>query len=400
MVLAPYRRLAGIPGGVAFSATGLVARMPISMTSLGIIVLVSARTGSYAQAGSISAAEVIAAAITSPWQGRLYDRFGQARVIVPAVICGAIAMTLLIVTIEQGWPAPLPHAAAALTGFSFPMIGSCVRARWRYVVPDRDLLNTAFAVEAVVDEAVFVTGPPLVTFLGTSVNPRAGLASAAGLGLVGTLALAVQRRTEPPVGHEGHSALVRAPLNWTVLGPLLVVSGGLGSLFGSTEVVTVAFATDHGNRADAGLLLALWALGSLVAGAVVGALSMRRSALSRMRIGTAVLTLVLVPLLVVPSIPWLAALMLFSGLAVSPTLVSTMSLAEESVPPARLAEGIGWVTTGLATGIAPGAAISGWLVDHHGTTAGYVVPLVSGGLAALVAALMRAPSRTHTARAR
>jgi len=379
---------------VGFSAAGLLARLPMSMLTLGIVILVSARTESYGLAGSISAAVLLAVALGSPLQGRVVDRFGQARVLTIAAIIFSAGVVALVVSVEQSWPLPLPHLCGVVTGAFFPQIGSSIRARWRQIVPDRSLLNTAFAFEAVVDEMVFIIGPMLVTFLATYVNPLAGVTSTAVLCLTGTLLLVLQRSTQPPIGRDDSTGL-RAPLGWRVLAPLVLAAVGLGSLFGSTEVVTVAFATEAGNTSDAGWLLALWAAGSLLAGVVTGAMTLHRSALTRLRLGATALTAVMAPLLLATSVAWVALLLFLAGLAISPTLVASISLVEQGVPSARLTEGMTWVTAGLATGIAPGAAIGGAVVDAAGPTLGFLVPVASGALTVAVAWAMRAPQRTQ-----
>jgi hypothetical protein len=48
------------------------------------------------------------------------------------------------------------------------------------------------------DEVVFIIGPPLVTYLATAFHPALGLSVSAVIGLVGVVALAVQRSTQPP----------------------------------------------------------------------------------------------------------------------------------------------------------------------------------------------------------
>lgn len=390
-MLEPYRRILRLPGALAFSSVGLVARLPISMLSLGIVILVSERTGSYGLAGSISAAEVVAAAVVSPLQGRIVDRFGQARVLPAAATVFAAGVLLLVVSVEHRWATPLPHVCAVVAGAAFPQIGSSIRARWRQIVPQRSLLDTAFAFEAVVDEMVFIIGPVLVTVLATRVDPLAGVASTAVLCLAGTLLLSAQRSTQPTIGRNDDTGL-RAPLGWRTLSPLVVAAVGLGSLFGSTEVVTVAFADLAGDSSDAGWLLALWAAGSLLAGVITGAMALRRSALVRLRLGATTLTVVMAPLMLAANVGWVAALLFVAGFAISPTLIALISLVEQCVPPARLTEGITWVTAGLATGIGPGAALSGIVVDAAGPTAGYAVPVASGALTVAVAWAMRVPA--------
>ena len=395
-MLDPFRRILSLPGTLAFSSTGLVARMPISMVGLGIVLLVADRTGSYALAGSTSAVLVAASAVASPLQGRLVDRFGQAWVLQGAAVGFAVTTGATIVAVEQDWALPLPHLCAGLAGATLPQIGSVVRTRWRHAVENRAQLDTAFALEAVVDEMIFIVGPVLVTFLATSSNPWSGLLVAAVLGSGGALALSRLRATEPPVEVRtpGTSAV---PMPWLRLLPLLIFSVGLGSLFGSAEVVTVAFAEEAGSRATAGWMLAVWATGSLLAGVIVGARPPRGHVLTQLRWSVTALTTMMAILIVLPSVVWVTVVLFFAGFAISPTLIASISLVERVVPPSRLTEGIAWAGTGLMVGVAPGAALSGVAIDSVGASAAYAVPVVSGAVAAASAWAMRRPPAEPTA---
>lgn len=387
----PYRRILSVPGAVAFSAAGLLARLPISMTGLGIVLLVSVRTGSYGTAGGVSAVHIVAAAAFQPVLGRLVDRFGQARVAVPSLVLFVIGMALLCVGVELGWPHLTWYAGAALAGASFPPWGSLVRARWAHVLRHgRQLLPTAFAFEAVVDEIIFMTGPVLVTALVTVVAPVAGLVAAGVLGVAGGVLLAVQRATAPPASRpDPHTAAqARAPLGWRLLLPLAVASIGLGTLFGGAEVATVAFADESGDRGDAGWLLAVWAVGSLLSGIVVGSLRPGR-ARWQFRVGAVALTGTMATTTLAGSPPVLATLLFCSGFAISPTMIASVALVEQTVPSTRLTEGMTWMTTGLAVGIAPGAAATGAVVDAAGASASFWVPVAGGAVAAVLAWTIR-----------
>jgi predicted MFS family arabinose efflux permease len=384
-VLTTYRRVLALPGAAAFSSAGLLARLPISMVSLGIVLLVSGRTGSYAFAGAVSASYLVGGAAFAVLQARLVDRRGQSAVLPWGAGLFAVGIGLVVAGVEAGWPTPLPQLCAALAGAALPQVGACVRARWSRLVPDKTLLQTAFALEAVVDETVFVVGPTLVTFLATSVHPLAGLGAAVLAAVTGTLLLVVQRATEPPAHPRGRGpARHRGSLHWRVLGPLTVCAAGLGVLFGGTEVAVVAF-TDHlGVRPLSGLLLAIWAAGSLLAGAVTGALRLRARPATRFRWFVLLLALLMTPLPFVDGVGTLGVLMFLAGLAIAPTLIASVAWVEESVPHTRLTEGISVFSTGLAVGVAPGAALVGWVVDRAGASAGFWVPAVAGlGAAAL-----------------
>jgi MFS family permease len=389
-MLSTYREVLSRPGAAMFSATAAIARLPLSMVGLGIVLLVSARSGSYAQGGTVAAAYVLAAAAFGPLQGRLADRWGQARVLVTVGLIYGAGITATLVSINADWSTPWPHLCAAAAGLGTPQTGSMVRARWTHAVAHRGQLNTAFSIEAVLDEVVFMVGPVLVTFLTLQVTDYSGLIVAAAAATLGSWALAAQRRTEPPVG--ASSAGPREPIRWSLLGPVVAVSLGLGVLFGSTEVIVVAFTTAHEHRGASGAVLAIWAAGSLLAGIVVGGSTPPRDPLVRLRWAVLGLSLLFVPLLFLPGIPWLAVGMFLAGVMISPTLIATVNLIERDVPSTRLTEALTWTTTGMAVGVAPGAAIAGWTVDHQSASTGFLVPLVAGLAATAVAWTFRPPA--------
>ena len=385
MVPSPYRQVLSLRGAAAFSATGLVARLPISMTSLGIVILVSARTGSYSVAGGISAVYVAASAFGAVPLARFVDRHGQRRVLGPAVTVSVAALAGLMVAVESGWPTPWAHLFAMVAGATMPNVGAAVRARWSHVVRERKLLDTAFAVEAVNDEVVFILGPTLTTLLATAVHPAAGLVTAGGAALVGTWFLAAQRRTEPPLRMVEHEDVSAAPMPWAQMAPLVAGAAMLGVLFGGCEVAAVGFADERGNQPMAGVLLAVWALGSLISGVISGGLAFRRDAATRYRLGILALALLMVPLPLVDGLLPLGVLLFLAGFAISPTMIAAMSWIESVVPTGRLNEGMTVFTTGLVAGIAPGAAVVGVVIDAHGASASFWVPAAAGLTGAAIA---------------
>ena len=384
-MLAAYRQVLSKPGAAAFSASGFLARLPISMVTLGMVLLISARTDSYGLAGGVSAAFVVASCLAALLQGRLIDRLGQAKVLLPGVAICTVSLSLVVWAVEAGHRVPLPHIFAALAGATMPAVGAAVRARWTHVLTDPAERQTAFALEAVVDECVFLAGPPLATVLATTIHPTAGLVAAIAAGLVGTLVFCSLRGTEPPP-HPGHTEGVKVTMPWRLLLPVALISFAMGGLFGSTEVVTVAFAESRGDTAIAGLLLALWALGSLVAGVITGAVKWKSLPATRMRLGVVALTALMAPTPLIGSSVAMGVLLFLAGFAIAPTLIAAVSFIEQTVPASRLTEGISMLHTTMAAGIAPGAAVAGVVVDAHGPHAAYLVPLCSG-LIGVVAAI-------------
>jgi predicted MFS family arabinose efflux permease len=294
----------------------------------------------------------------------------------------------MIVSIVDGWASPWPHVLAALAGAAIPQIGTMVRARWAHLLPVARERNTAFAAESVADEVVFVTGPALVTFLATSFAPQAGLVVAVAVGTVGALALAVQRRTEPPA-HPRDASIARDPMPWGLLVPLTVGAIALGSLFGALEVATVAFADDAGHKGFSGLMLGAFSLGSLVAGVVAGTIAWRRRPLERVRIGMGLLAVGTLWMPFLPNLQVATVALFITGLALAPTLITLFSLIEASVPRSRLNEAMGFVQTGVSGGIAPGAWVAGVVADQSSGSAAYWVCIVSAVLGALATIAVR-----------
>ena len=151
-LLANYRRILAVPGAALFCVTGLIARLPISMVGLGIVLLVEAATGSYGTAGAVSACYMVANAGLAVVQGRLLDRLGQARVFGVASIAFAVAMAVFVLSVQADWPSLVGYVSAAVAGATLPQVGSGVRARWSYVLAEPAEKQTAFALEAVGDE--------------------------------------------------------------------------------------------------------------------------------------------------------------------------------------------------------------------------------------------------------
>jgi len=381
----PYPALLRVPGGPAFSAAAFVARLPIAMLGIAIVLLVSSSTHRYALAGAVSATFALSGALVQPRLSRVVDRRGQARA-VPAQVAVAVAgIVALVVLASSHAPAWTLFPAAILGGGAYPNVGSLVRARWSKALAGRPELRTAYSLESILDEVIFVVGPPAVTLLAVRVGAGQALLVAAALTVVGSVALLVQRGTEPQPsgpGHPGGPSAIWQP----GVAVVTAVLAALGGVFGSIEVVTVAYAAQRGEPAVAGLLLALYAGGSLCAGVVFGARPPRVGLDRQLLVLCLAVPLTLLPLALASGPAVIGALVFASGLLVSPTLITSFQLVETLVPTGQLTEGLSWAVTGITLGVSVSAAVSGRLIDSVGTPHAYVVTAVSGLLTAAVAA--------------
>jgi MFS family permease len=383
-----YRTVLADSGAWRFSLAALVGRLPISVSTLGIVLLVTGVGGSYALAGALSAAFTIANGVSSVVQGRLLDRLGQSVVLPAVVTVYAVGVVTLVASVESAWPHPTSFVASFVAGAAYPPIGSVVRARWSHVLAGRPgEVQTAYALESVVDEVIFVLGPTLATVLATQWHPWAGLGLALATGVPGILALAAQRSTQPVPHGTVRARGDRPPLPWTPVVLLACVSFALGTLFAAAEVSTVAFSAEQHAKPVAGVLLACWAAGSLVAGLATGTLHWRRTPVVRVRLGCLLLALVMAPTTLVGSMPVMGIVLFVAGFGVAPTLIALFSAIAEGVPAIRLTEGMAISHTGLAAGLAPGAWLSGVVIDAHGASTSYLVAL-GGGVAATLLSLL------------
>jgi MFS family permease len=383
--LGAYRQILADPQARAFSAAGLVARLPISMTGLGIVLLISLTSGSFGRAGLVAAVATLTGAVAAPLWGQAIDRMGQARVLTISAMVNSASLALLVASVQLGWPLAVTLLGALGVGAGFSSAGAAVRARWSHRLRESPLLQTAFALEAVLDEVIFIVGPVLVTFLATAVHPALGVSVSAVIGLVGAVLLAAQPSTQPPaVPHDRTQRRERLPLG--VLLPIGLASLALGAVFGGMEVVVVAFAKETGVLPYAGLFITVWSFGSLLAGVATGAIAWRAGAAIRFRIGAAALAASLLPLPFLGSPVPVGALLLVSGMAIAPTLIAAVAVIQASVPTARLTEALNWNTTGMAIGLAAGAAVTGQLIDLAGARGGFF-GVVGAGVLLIGAAL-------------
>jgi hypothetical protein len=311
-----------------------------------------------------------------------------------------------------------------IAGSSMPSLGSMVRSRWSVLVSDPAGLHSAFALESVSDEMIFVIGPAVVTLLATAVPP-AGIALCMILGVTGTLLFAAQRRTEPPARPTGHEATAQAGLTHTPpdhpagrrrraappadrqsrasgrrpgragrpRGPRLPAPGlvtiapvylCLGAMFASIDLSTVDFAQRSGHKPLAGLILGTYAFGSGVGGLWYGSRSWR-TPLERRFALTLILTVAGVATFwAQPSLITLDAGVLVAGLTIAPTLIGGYGLVERQAGDGRRTEAMTWLSSTISVGVAFGSSACGRIIDDLGPRWGYGFAALCGCAAVII----------------
>ena len=387
MSSATYRTLLRAHGAAAFFLTAAVGRVGIATTSLGIVWLVHARTGSYATAGLVTGGFAVAEAVAGPQLARLADRFGQTRVLPPALLAHAGAVTTLLALVAAGTPDWLMTAGGVLAGATIPQLGALSAARWAALLRDgrATALPTAFALESLANELAYLAGPALVSILGASGYPAAGTVLAAVLVVGGGMCFAAQRRTAP----EASAAAGRHRTGRGLLRPGFAVLAGvnlaIGGFFGAMQISVTAFALEHGAAGIAAALFTVSSCASLLAGWLYGLRQWRTVLRVQLAVAAGGLAIGCLPLLLARSPVELGFGVALTGLAVPLILILCSLLAEASVHRAVLTQAFAWLNSASAAGSAGAAAATGWAVDTFGTHGGLAVAAIAAGAMAVLA---------------
>lgn len=384
-----YARVLRAPHARGLLLAELPARLPIGINGLAIVLFCREHTGSYASAGAVAAGFGAAVGLSSPLIGRLIDRRGLAPVVVPFSIAHAAAMAGLVACGLAGAPLGVLIALAVAAGAFIPPLGSISRAMWPRILADEEpgLLSTALAMEGVLVELIFVSGPLLTAALAALFDPAAALVLSPILLLVGLAAYMVQ----PPVRTWVVSAHAASHGPWGALRSpgirtLVLTTAPMGFCFGAMEVTLPAFSEDQGWRSLAGVLVATWSLGSALGGLAYGARSWSGPAGRRYARFAALLPLGYLPLALAPSMLVMGALALIAGCCIAPTLTAANQIAGDVAPLGAETEAYTWPTMALVAGIAAGNWAAGVIVETASWQLGCLAAASAAGVAAALAA--------------
>ena len=385
--LTSYRRLLEL-AGPAYVLTAFVGRLPLAMSQLGTLLLVSSATGRYAVGGLAAGALAVANAVSAPVAGSLADRIGQRPVVLVQSLAGAAGLGALVLLVQLHSPDAALVAVAALAGLALPQIGPLARVRWRPLTAgtgpqQRRLVDAAYSYEGAADEASFAVGPAVVGVAAVAISPSGGLVTAAVLLAVFGTAFALHpsgRHVPTPGGEATGGRLLTA-----AFGVLLLAQLAIGSLFGATQTGATALATAVGQPGAAGLVHAVLGVGSAAAGLATAFVPERISQQRRILVAAVALFAFSWPLLLADSLAYLTVTVLVLGLAVAPYMIGVFSLGERIVPPARTGAAMTVLASATGVGYALGSSIAGRLADGHGHTAAFGVTVTVTGLAVLLA---------------
>jgi MFS family permease len=385
--IASYRALLRIVGP-AYVLVAFLGRIPLAMSQLGVLVLVSETTGRYGVGGAAAGILAVSNAVGAPIFGTLSDRIGQRPVVLVQSLAGAAGLAGIVAVTDPDASKALIFAMASVTGFMLPQVGPLARVRWRPITRDagdqRRLVDAAFSYEGAADEASFVLGPAIIGVLAIVAEPAGALLAAAVLLAVfgswfavhPTSALVARRSVTGGSGTE--------PL-WTGVFVVLVLAQMcVGTIFGSVQTGTTVLATAEGQAGLAGLIHAVLGIGSVIAGLAITGLPERVLYATRMAVAAFGLLVLAAPLLLVDSLGALVAVIALLGFAVAPYMISNFALAGILVPVHRVSAAMTMLAGATGIGYALGAAIAGRLADAHGHTAAFAVTVSAAAMAVVI----------------
>lgn len=378
-----YRQVFAGNSAWRFSTAGFIARLPVSMVGIGILMYVEAERGSYTIAGAVAGSISIAAAIGGPLSSRLVDKLGQHRVLPIQILLIVLCSMALVVLIPSDVPAPYLFIFSIGSGLAYPSIGALVRSRWTALLVSGPVLLTAFSIESIIDELIFIVGPTIAAATSVKIHPAAPQVIAMFLLAGGGLWLASMRSTEPPINkHQGKHGKPVILQNGLIY--MWGVHIAIGMFFGAVETSIIAFTKLAGQPIYGGIVMAIWAFGSLLGGFVYGGLHFK-SPLHKQLI---VVSLLLVPataaMIFINTISMLALLAIAAGIGISPLLIASAAITQRRSPVGRTTEAIASMYAGIGLGFAFAAAMAGWLIDNRGTNYSFAL----GAFATLVTFLI------------
>lgn len=370
----------------------VIGRLPIGILGLAILLATQAATGSFGHAGAVAACYLAGLAAMAPVLGRLIDKTGPARILAACTALFPATLVALVVSLRLGAPAWTSFPLAALAGASFPPITVCLRTFLRQRLADEAQLATAYSLESVLIEIIFIIGPMLVALFAAYLNAGAAVLFAAACGCAGTLLFL----RSPVLAHwrieHRHAPSLIGPLSVRGFIPLLAVILAYSGAFGLLEIGVTAYAAEAGQPALAGLILGLMSVGSAVGGLAYGSRSWRlklptQFALMLLLMGAGIASLGLIANLALFSV-----LGVFAGVVMAPALIIQSMLVAKTAPAQYATEAFTWSTSCLLTGVGLGLAAGGLVLERANSPAVFAAAgAVALGAAILAYATLRRP---------
>ena len=372
----PYRELFQIAGAKRISIAGFIARMPIAMDTIAIILFVHSVDSRYTVAGSLPALAALTTVVSSPLWAKAADRYGQylvMRIAVPVRVCAMTGFIFLVLHNAPIWSWYIAILLAESASISF---GSMVRRRWVHLIGNREseLLSRAYALESFFDEIIYIAGPILTTAVVATTIPAAGMILGIVFILIGAPLIATERRSDPAVSkHEGTEKLKSVLLNrklQAIAIPLTIAGGS----FSAINISVIAFCDEHKVKAMGGVLLGVWAIGGAVSAIINGVIQWRISHGVKYLSYLIGMTIISFAFPFIGSVYILATALFLQGLCIAPLLPNGLSMISDSIPPRQLTHAITLATAGIPLTGAISSFFAGRVIDSYSAATALWLP--------------------------
>jgi MFS family permease len=376
---------------IVFFIATFLGRVPLAMRALGVVLLIQQTTGSYGLAGVVGAAQTLVSAFASPQLGRLSDRYGDRAILTWTALGHAIGMIVLVTAAVANAHWSLLILGAAIVGGTSVPFGSLSRARWVASLGPGKRLDKAYALEAMADELCFIIGPLIVVPIAVGPGAEIALLLSLAFTIAASVMLVMQKLPDTvatvPRHVETSGPSVMGIRGMQVIAIALIF---LGLVFGSVEIVLVAFAEANDQPASASIMAATFALGSLIGAIVYGAINWRITVDQRLKLSLIWFTAGTIPMFLSNEVWHMTLAVLVTGLAISPCMIATNSVVEGLAPKGKLTEAFSWVGSALATGAAVGSMVVGVVLDEINLRSGQGIGVIASiASVAIVFALSR-----------
>ena len=351
------------------------------MVSLAYLLHIELLFDSYGLAGLVLAATSLGQAVAGPVTSRLMGRLGMRFVITATLIIAAASMAAMAFLI-------LPIGAYMLIGFvgglSTPPIQPAVRTIYPTMVNSKQL-TPLFSVDASAQELIWIAGPVVTVFIATQISTTMAIVVALFILIIGGIWFLMR----PELG------TVKIPMSKSRMGtvltkpPVLLATVVGFLLIGSAAAVEVAVVSVFGHGGpQAGIVLSIWAFGSIVGGLALGHVPIGPWALA-VRMGVVFIGMALAGIIL--DFWWIAGALLIAGIGIAPALAVMFAIVSSSVKFSDTAEAYGWMGSGQLIGAALGSAVAGFAIDAYGSVGGFVAASILAFVGVII------PTVFHTA---
>ncbi len=383
-IVSAYSSVLKTPGVARIIAAQLTARFPSGMLSLGMLLHVENVHHNYGSAGIVLAGASVGQAIAGPLTSRLMGRLGMRPVLaVTTAVCAAAILVIAFVTLSV----PMTVLLAFIAGLGTPPVQPAVRTIYPKLV-NSQLLTPLFSLDASAQEIIWIAGPVVITFIATQLSTTLGLVLCAGIMVLGgawfIFSPELGRVRIPRSKRRFGVVLTRPTVTLSMIIGLLLIGSCSAVEAGVIANFQGASTDASGHGSEAGIVLAIWSLGSLLGGFTLGQAPIGPWALARrmflMFVGVAIASIWL-------NVWWLIGFLLISGAGIAPALAAMFAMTSSSVKFSDTAEAYGWIGTGQLIGAGLGSAIAGFLIDAHGAQGAFWVSVAFALLGFLVPAV-------------